>query len=124
MRHAARIVGGVDAELELERALADLRGQQDRIVEIQDELSAMELTGYADRGAIAVMMTGAGRFTDVQFDPEALRYYDAYELGKAVLAAIHDVVGQLATQTKEKFAEIIPDADALDLTIAEWHPDR
>jgi hypothetical protein len=113
----------VDVEQELEQALAELRDRQDRIAGIQDELGGMELTGYADRGAVTVTMSGAGRFTDVQVDPAALRGYDAHELGRAVLAAIHDVVGNLAEETRKRFAEVAPDdLDALDAATSAWRP--
>ncbi len=112
----------MDAEQELERALADLNRQQERIADIQDELNRLELTGHADRGAVSVTMTGGGRFTDVRFDPAALRDYDADSLGQAVLAAIHDVMGQLAGETRDRFAEVVPDADLLDGATAGWLP--
>lgn len=114
----------MDAEQELERALADLQRQQNLIADIQDELNNLELTGYADRGAIAVSMTGGGQFTDVQFDPAALRDYDAYSLGQAVLAAIHDVMGKLAEQTRDRYADVLPDTELLEEAMASWLPPK
>lgn len=113
----------VDVEQELEQALADLRDRQDRIADIQDELGGTELTGYADHGAVTVTVTGAGRFTDVQVDPAALRDYDAHELGRAVLDAINDAVDRLAEETRKRFAEVVPDElDALDEATSAWRP--
>jgi hypothetical protein len=112
----------MDAEQELERALADLNRQQERIADIQHELNGLELTGYADRGAVSVTLTGAGQFTDVRFDPAVLREHDADSLGQAVLAAIHDALGKLAGETRERFAEVVGDPELLDGATAGWLP--
>jgi DNA-binding protein YbaB len=112
----------IDPEREVARLMAEAQKQQEQLQGVQQELLRAEIVGSAERGAVTVTMTGGGRFTDVNFDRDALRQFDPHLLGTVVLEAIHDAMGQLAQLTKEKFAPLMSDPSALDSAVTYWKP--
>lgn len=112
-----------DIDLEVERVLEDLRTQQHRLEETQAELRATTVVGSAERGLVTVVVDGGGCITTVTIDPDAVRAFDADQLGRVVLAAIHDGMGQLVDLTKEKFAPFVGDAATLDNAFTYWNPE-
>lgn len=111
-----------EIDLEVRRLLADLREQQRQLEETQAELRATTFVGSAERGLVTVVVDGGGRIGEVTIDPDAPRIFSADDLGRVVLSAIHDAMGQLAEATKERFAPFVPDESVLERSTSYWDP--
>lgn len=99
-------------EPEIEDLLAKVQEQQRRIEDIQRSVNAMSITGYAGNGEVTAKLTGGGRFTEISFDQQTMRRYDAETLGALVLEAVNDGLRRLAEASRSKFAPVIAEARA------------
>ena len=101
---------GVDVEGLLEK----VRQQTDQVQRIQQAVAAMEVKGNSRDNEVTVTVRGTGRFTAIDIDPEAIRRYDARDLGDIVLEAVNDGLRKLAEASSARFAPVIEAASRLD----------
>lgn len=89
------------------KLMEQVRQQQQEVERIQRGVEAMEITGGSRHDEVQVTVRGNGQFTSVAIDPDALRQYDADELGKIVVEAANDALRRLAEATSARFRPLI-----------------
>jgi nucleoid-associated protein EbfC len=104
----AETPGDVDALMER------LRRQQEEIERIQRSVEASEVTGGSRGDEVRVTVRGNGRVMNVTIDPDAVRRYDAHELGEMVTEAVNDGLRRAAEATSAKFQPIIEAASRVE----------
>lgn len=117
------MTAGMDVDREMKRLMAEVEENQRRLAEVRDDLVATEIVGSAERGMVTVTMTGAGRFTSVTVEDDAVRTFRTSELGGVVLAAIDDALRQHAELTREKFGPLMEDPSVLDDALSYYKPE-
>ncbi|MGF1647322.1 MAG: YbaB/EbfC family nucleoid-associated protein [Kineosporiaceae bacterium] len=115
---------GVDVEREVERMMAEVRESQERFAAVQQEISATEIVGSAERGAVTVRMNGGGRFTGVTIAADAVRHFPANVLGDVILEAITDAMRQLADLTRDRYSPFLEDPSVLDDAVTYYAHDE
>jgi DNA-binding protein YbaB len=99
-------------EQEIERLLADIHAQRERVLEIQRSVQRMEFAGQAAGGEVTVRVRGTGELIEVCIDPPALRRYDADTLGGLVVEAVNDALHRLADAGRRRFGPMLTEAGA------------
>lgn len=103
-----------EMDVDVEGLLAKVRAQTDQVQRIQRAVEAMQVKGNSRNNEVTVTVRGTGRFTAIDIDPEALRRFDAHDLGDIVLEAVNDGLRKLAEASAARFAPVIEGASRLD----------
>lgn len=85
--------------MDLNKMMKQAAKMQAEMAKAQEQLASLEVEGTAGGGAVKVTMTGAGEFTAVKIDPEAIDSDDPSLLEDLVLAALND-----ATRAQQELA--------------------
>ena len=109
-----------DIDRQLDALLEQARAQAARIGEVQRQVVASTSVGQAANGMITVKVRGNGKVTEVNIDPEAMRYYDAKTLGAAIVEAINDAILRSVMNARDKYTAVMPDTDVFDTVLTEW----
>jgi len=109
-----------DIDSQLDALLEQAKAQAARIGEVQREVVASTSVGQAANGMITVKVRGNGKVTEVNIDPEAMRYYDAKTLGAAIVEAINDAILRSVMNARDKYTAVMPDTDVFDTVLTEW----
>jgi DNA-binding YbaB/EbfC family protein len=112
------VPGDIDGQLDA--LLEQARAQAARIGEVQRQVVASTSVGQAANGMITVKVRGNGKVTEVNIDPEAMRYYDAKTLGAAIVEAINDAILRSVMNARDKYTAVMPDTDVFDTVLTEW----
>jgi DNA-binding protein YbaB len=99
---------------DMDGLLAQVRRQTEEVRRIQRSVEAMEVKGYSRGNEVTVVLRGDGRFSTIDIDPEAIRRYDARNLGEIVLEAVNNGLQKLAEASSAKFAPVIESAKPLE----------
>jgi nucleoid-associated protein EbfC len=84
-----------------------VRQQQEEVERIQRGVEAMEVTGGSRHDEVQVTVRGNGQVTGVTIDPDAVREYDAHELGDVVRDAVNDALRRVAEASSARFRPFI-----------------
>jgi len=103
-----------ETDVDVEGLLEKVRQQTDQVQRIQKAVEAMEVKGNSRDNEVTVTVRGTGRFTAIDIDPEAVRRYDARDLGDIVLEAVNDGLRKLAEASSARFALVIEAASRID----------
>ena len=79
---------------------------QEKMQALQDELSAMEITGSSGGGMVEVTMTGKHETKGVKIDPSLIVADDAEILEDLIAAAFNDAKVKVETAMQEKMSEL------------------
>jgi DNA-binding protein YbaB len=92
---------------EIDQLHAEVRAHRERVLATQAAVERSEVTGSADNGAVVVRLHGTGRLVEVVIDPQAMRQYNATDLGAAVVAAVDDGMRRLNVTTWRQFTPML-----------------
>ena len=112
------VSGEIDPKLDA--LLEQARQQAARIGEVQRQVVASTSIGQAANGMIMVKVRGNGKVSEVNIDPEAMRYYDAKTLGAAVVEAINDAILRSVMLARDKYSAVMPDTDVFETVLTQW----
>ena len=87
--------------------LAQVQRQQEQVAEVQRAIEKLEIKAASRGDDVTVTLRGTGQVTEIDIRPEALRRYDAHELGQIVVEALGAAQVKLTETTKARFAPII-----------------
>ena len=93
--------------------VAQLARQQQDVEQARLDVEAMMVKGGSRGHEIVATMRGTGELAEVAIDPDALRRYDAHDLGALVVEAVSDAQRRLAKATEARFAPILAIAERL-----------
>lgn len=85
-----------DGGFDLNNLMQQAQQLQEQMAAAQEQQAATVLTGSAGGGKITIEATGGGEFRSVKIDPEAVDPDDVELLEELVLAALHDLAGQMS----------------------------
>jgi nucleoid-associated protein EbfC len=91
-----------------------VREQQLEVERIQRGIEAMEITGGSRHDEVQVTVHGNGQVASVAIDADALRQYDADELGDIVVEAVNDALRRLAEASSARFRPFIEAASRVE----------
>lgn len=94
--------GGFDMNALLQQAQA----MQEQMVNAQQQLAAMKVSGSAGGDLVTVIMTGSGELTDVRIDPSVVDPDDTETLGDLIVAAVRDAQNQIQALTAASMPQI------------------
>jgi hypothetical protein len=94
--------------------LDKVRQQADEVQRIQRSVEAMQVKGNSRNNEVTVTLTGTGRFTEVNIDPESIRRFNARDLGDIVLEAVNDGLRKLGEASTARFKPIIEAAGRIE----------
>jgi len=97
-------------EREIEHLLADVRAQQDRVLEIQHAVERMEIAGYCPGGEVTARLRGNGQLIELVLDPQAYRRYPPETFAALVVEAVRDGQRRLAEASRDRFAPVLAEA--------------
>lgn len=84
-----------------------LRDQQQRVDRVQHEVEALRVNGFSRMREVTAVVQGTGRIVSIAIDPDAVRRFDAYDLGEIVAEAVNDALDKLAHATRTRFASVL-----------------
>jgi DNA-binding protein YbaB len=93
--------------------VAQLARQQADVEQARQDVEAMLVKGGSRGHEVVATMRGTGELSEVAIDPDALRRYDAHDLGTLVTEAVTDAQRRLAKATEARFAPILAIAERL-----------
>ncbi|KAA2266473.1 YbaB/EbfC family nucleoid-associated protein [Solihabitans fulvus] len=96
-----------DINADVTGLLEQVRRQEEQVRRIQRSVETAEVKGASRGNEVTVTLRGTGRFTEISIDPEAIRRYDARNLGEIVLEAVNDGLQKLAAVSSARFAPVI-----------------
>jgi DNA-binding YbaB/EbfC family protein len=99
---------------DMDGLLAQVRRQTEEVQRIQRSIEAMEVKGHSRGNEVTAVLRGDGRFSAIDIDPEAIRRYDARNLGEIVLEAVNNGLQKLAEASNAKFAPVIESARSIE----------
>jgi len=79
---------------------------QDRMQQMQEELSALEIEGQAGAGLVKVTLTGKGDMKKVQIDSSLMKPDEAEVLEDLIVAATHDAKAKVEMQLQAKMQDM------------------
>lgn len=85
---------------DMQGLMAQAQAMQSQMMQAQEELAAMRVSGSAGGGLVEVEVSGQGELTSVKISPEACDPDDTEALGDLIVAAFRDAhsrASQLAT---------------------------
>lgn len=93
--------------------VAQLARQQQDVEQARLDVEAMMMKGGSRGHEVVAAMRGTGELVEITIDPDALRRYDAHDLGGLVVEAVSDAQRRLARATEARFAPILAIAERL-----------
>ncbi|HEY8473783.1 MAG TPA: YbaB/EbfC family nucleoid-associated protein [Natronosporangium sp.] len=96
---------------EVAEFLAKAEQQRQAILEVQQRIERMEVTGRSRNSVVVAKVRGSGQLTEVTLDARQLPRYDAKVLGGFVVEAVNDAMARLAEASREAFAPFIAEAE-------------
>lgn len=79
---------------------------QARMQKVQDELSAMEISGQSGGGLVIVTLSGKGEMRSVKIDPSLLKPDEAEIVEDLIVAACQDAKGKVEAAMQSKMQEV------------------
>jgi DNA-binding YbaB/EbfC family protein len=79
---------------------------QEKMLEMQNRLAGMEVTGTSGGGMVQVTLTGKGEARKVKVDPSLVAAGEIEVLEDLLLAAFNDARAKLEAETQSKLAEL------------------
>jgi DNA-binding protein YbaB len=98
----------------LDALLAQVQQQQDEVLRIQKSLEREEIKAASRDDEVRVTLSGTGQFTEISVDPQALRRFDAHELGEVLVEAVNAGLQKLQQTSQAKFAPLIAAAQGIE----------
>ena len=86
--------------------MKQVKEMQERMQHLQEELAAIEVTGSAGGGLVAVTLTGKGDMKGVKIDPSLLKPDEAEIVEDLIVAATRDAKSKVDARLQEKMAEV------------------
>ena len=86
--------------------MKQVKDMQERMQRLQEELAAIEVTGSAGGGLVAVTLTGKGDMKGVKIDPSLLKPEEAEIVEDLIVAATSDAKTKADARLQEKMAEV------------------
>ena len=96
-----------EVDVDVSGLLDQVRQQADEVARIQRSVEAMQVKGNSRNNEVTVTVTGTGRFTEINIDPETMRRFNARDLGEIVLEAVNDGLRKLGEASTARFKPII-----------------
>jgi DNA-binding protein YbaB len=93
--------------------VAQLARQQEDVEQARLAVEAMTIRGWSRGHEVVATMRGTGELTEVAIDQDAVRRYDAHDIGGLVVEAVTDAQRRLAKATEARFARILGTAGHL-----------
>jgi hypothetical protein len=103
-----------EVDVDVAGLLDQVRQQADEVQRIQRSVEAMQVKGNSRNNEVTVTVTGTGRFTEIDIDPESLRKFNARDLGDIVLEAVNDGLHKLGEASTARFKPIIEAAGRIE----------
>jgi DNA-binding protein YbaB len=103
-----------EVDVDVAGLLDQVRQQADEVQRIQRSVEAMQVKGNSRNNEVTVTVTGTGRFTEIDIDPETIRRFTARELGDIVLEAVNDGLRKLGEASTARFKPIIEAAGRIE----------
>lgn len=86
--------------------MKQVQQMQARMQEMQDELSALEVTGRSGGGVVAVTLNGKGEMRSVKIDPSMMKPDETEILEDLIVAATQDAKGKVDAAAQEKMQSL------------------
>jgi DNA-binding protein YbaB len=103
-----------ETDVDVAGLLDQVRQQADEVQRIQRSVEALLVKGNSRNNEVTVTVTGTGRFTEINIDPETMRRYNARDLGDIVLEAVNDGLRKLGEASTARFKPIIEAAGRIE----------
>jgi hypothetical protein len=103
-----------ETDVDVAGLLDQVRQQADEVQRIQRSVEAMQIKGNSRNNEVTVTVTGTGRFTEINIDPETVRRFNARDLGEIVLEAVNDGLRKLGEASTARFKPIIEAAGRIE----------
>lgn len=103
-----------EVDVDVAGLLDQVRQQADQVQRIQRSVEAMQVKGNSRNNEVTVTVTGTGRFTEINIDPESYRRFNARDLGDIVLEAVNDGLRKLGEASTARFKPIIEAAGRIE----------
>lgn len=103
-----------ETDVDVAGLLDKVRQQADEVQRIQRSVEAMQVKGNSRNNEVTVTVTGTGRFTEINIDPETVRRFNARDLGEIVLEAVNDGLRKLGEASTARFKPIIEAAGRIE----------
>ncbi len=103
-----------ETDVDVAGLLDQVRQQADEVQRIQRSVEALLVKGNSRNNEVTVTVTGTGRFTEINIDPETIRRYNARDLGDIVLEAVNDGLRKLGEASTARFKPIIEAAGRIE----------
>jgi hypothetical protein len=103
-----------ETDVDVAGLLDKVRQQADEVQRIQRSVEAMQVKGNSRNNEVTVTVTGTGRFTEINIDPETMRRFNARDLGEIVLEAVNDGLRKLGEASTARFKPIIEAAGRIE----------
>jgi hypothetical protein len=103
-----------ETDVDVAGLLEKVRQQADEVQRIQRGVEAMQIKGNSRNNEVTVTVTGTGRFTEINIDPETVRRFNARDLGEIVLEAVNDGLRKLGEASTARFKPIIEAAGRIE----------
>lgn len=103
-----------EVDVDVNALLEQVRQQADEVARIQRTVEAMQVKGNSRNNEVTVTVTGTGRFTEINIDPETVRRFNARDLGDIVLEAVNDGLRKLGEASTARFKPIIEAAGRIE----------
>jgi len=98
-------VGRIDFKAMAERA----RRMQGELAQVQEDLAAIQATGYGDGGLVTATVSAEGRILDLRFDSSVIDPDDPERLSRLVIEAIEEANQGIAEQRTQRFSGVAAD---------------
>ncbi len=79
---------------------------QGRMQRMQEELSALEVSGQSGAGMVTITLNGKGEVRGVKIDPSLLKPDDAEMVEDLVMAAFQDAKSKVEGEMQKKMQEV------------------
>ncbi|WP_245581254.1 YbaB/EbfC family nucleoid-associated protein [Propionicicella superfundia] len=86
--------------------MAQAQAMQAQMMQAQEELTALRVTGTAGGGLVEVEVSGTGELTGVTISPEAWDPDDTEALGDLIVAAFRDAHGRASQVASAKMPSV------------------
>lgn len=109
--NALHATQGSDDLPELAELMRRLEDQQAEVERIRQDVDSKLVSGYSRGNEVTATVQGTGRFTEISIDPEALRRYDAHDIGTIVAEAANDALDRLAQLAAQRLSPVLEPGD-------------
>ncbi|MDQ2958740.1 MAG: YbaB/EbfC family nucleoid-associated protein [Actinomycetota bacterium] len=98
---------------DVDALMAQVQAQQDEVLRIQKSVEGLEIKAGSRDDEVRVTLSGNGDFTEISIDQQALRRYDAHQLGELLVEAVNAGIVKLRQASAAKFAPLIESASGI-----------